>query len=62
MMYFYINDPKEFADKSGMTLITASGFYCGISKELRKKLKLYTRIATKIADRKMHAMILRYKM
>ncbi len=62
MMYFYINDPKEFAEKAKIKLISASGFYGGISKELRKKLKLYTKIATKIADSKMHAMILRYKM
>ncbi len=62
MMYFYINDPKEFAGKTNMKLIFVSGFYCNISKELRKKLKLYTKIATKIADDKMHAMILRFKM
>ncbi len=62
MMYFYINDPKEFASKTNMNLISANGFYEGISKELRKKLKLYTKIATKIADSKMHAMILRFEL
>ncbi len=62
MMYFYINDPKEFSAKANIKLVSASGFYGGVSKELRKKLKLYTKIATKIADNKMHAMILRYKL
>ncbi len=62
MMYFYINSPKEFAATANITLISTNGFYGGISKELRKKLKLYTKIATKIADNKMHAMILRYKL
>ncbi len=62
MMYFYINDPQQFAAKAKIELIVAGGFYSGISKELRKKLKLYTRIATKIADNKMHAMILRFRL
>ncbi len=61
MMYFYINDPKEFGEKSNVRLISASGFYGGVSNELRKKLKFYTKIATRIADSKMHAMILRYR-
>ncbi len=61
-LYFYINNPKEFANKTNTKLISANGFYGGISKELRKKLKLYTKIATKIADSKMHAMILRFKL
>ncbi len=61
MMYFYINNPKEFADRINSKLISATGFYGVISKDLRKKLKLYTNIATKIADDKMHTMILRYE-
>ncbi len=61
MMYFYINNPQEFADKAKIKLISVSGFYENVSKELRKKLKLYTKIATKIADSKMHAMILKFK-
>ncbi len=61
MLYFYINDPKEFANKTNTKLISANGFYGGISKKLRKKLKLYTKIATKIADSKMHAMILNFE-
>ncbi len=62
MMYFYINDTNEFADKAKIKLISTSGFYGNISKELRKKLSLYTKIATKIADSKMHAMIVRYRL
>ncbi len=60
MMCFYINDPKEFADKAKITLISTNGFFGKISKHLKRKLKFYTKIATKIADKKMHAMILRY--
>ncbi len=59
MMYFYINDPKEFAAQANIKLISISGFFGNVSKPLRKQLKLYTRIATKIADGQMHAMILR---
>ncbi len=62
MLYFYVNEPKEFADKANMELISANGFYENISKQLYKKLKIYTKIATKIADSKMHAMILRFKL
>ncbi len=61
LLHFYINDPKEFAKKAKIKLISANGFYGAISKELRKKLKLYTKIATRIADNKMHAMILRFE-
>ncbi len=60
MMYFCIEDPRKFADKAGIKLISINGFFGQISKQLNKKLKLYTKIATKIADNKMHAMILRY--
>ncbi len=59
MMYFYINDPKAFVTQANIRLISVSGFFGNISKPFRKKLKLYTRIATKIADNQMHAMILR---
>ncbi len=62
MMYFFINDPKEFAAKANIQLLFASGFYGHISNALRRKLKLYTKIATKVADNKMHAMILRFKL
>ncbi len=62
MMYFFINDPKEFAKQADIKFISANGFYGGVSKELRKKLNFYTKIATQIADRKMHAMILRYEL
>ncbi len=62
MMYFYINDPKEFAKKTNTTLVFVSGFYQKIDSALRKKLKFYTRIATKIVDKIMRAMILQYKL
>ncbi len=62
MMYFFINNPQEFANTAHLKLLSASGFFGYISKELRKKLKLYTRMATKIADNKMHAMILHFKL
>ncbi len=61
-MYFYINDPKQFANIANISLISASGFYENVAKEHRKKMKFYTKIAMKIADNKMHAMILRYKL
>ncbi len=60
MMYFYINDPKEFADKSNTELLGLFGFF----EEARKlpKLKFKTRISMKVADDKKHTMILHLKL
>ncbi len=62
MMYFYINSPQEFENKVNVKLVSSKGFYGSITKELKKKLKLYTKIATRVADKKMHTMILHYKL
>ncbi len=58
MMYFCINDPIEFTKKSNTKLLSVQGFYHNVDRTLRRKLKLYTRIAMNIADKKMHAMII----
>lgn len=58
MMYFYINDANEFAEKAGVELIKVSHFYDDARRMLKKKLGLYSRIAMKIADEKGRTKIL----
>lgn len=58
MIYFYINFPEEFAKKANTTLISITGFYGLVTKEMRKKLKLLTKISMKVSDDKLHAKIL----
>ncbi len=60
MMYFYIDDAKAFEKKAKLKLLSVKGFYSDVDKSLRRKLKLYTRIAMKVADDKLHAMLLHY--
>ena len=49
-MYFYVNDCSDFAQKCGMTLMEQRTFYTAERKMLKRKLKLYTRIAMKVCD------------
>lgn len=58
MIYFCINSPEEFAKKSNSSLLSVTGFYGLVSKEMRKKLKLITKISMKVSDGKLHAKIL----
>lgn len=61
MMYFYIEDPKEFAKKVDCQLIECRGFYKDALEILGKKLGLYSKIAMRIADKRRNAMILHLK-
>jgi len=49
-MYFYVNDCSAFAQKCSMTLMEQRTFYTAARKMLKRKLKLYTRIAMKVCD------------
>jgi hypothetical protein len=51
MMYFYINDGAEFAQKTGAVLIEERPFFTDARKLLSKKLGLYTRIAMRVVDK-----------
>ncbi len=61
MMYFYVNDPKKFADSVGVHLIGTSHFYDDARKILKRKVNLYTRIAMKVADDKNRTMLIHIK-
>jgi hypothetical protein len=60
-MYFYINDSVEFAQRTGMKLIEERVFFTDARKILKKKLRLYTRIAMKIVDAKKRATLLHFR-
>ncbi|MEG0919103.1 MAG: class I SAM-dependent methyltransferase [Anaerovoracaceae bacterium] len=49
MMYFFVNDPKEFCKKENIELILERGFFAEARKQL-KGLKLYTKIAIKVVE------------
>lgn len=62
MMYFYVDDPKEFAEKAGTELIECRVFYTAARKMIGKKTGLYTRIAMKVCDDLGRAKILHLKL
>jgi O-methyltransferase involved in polyketide biosynthesis len=61
MMYFYINDSAEFAQRTGTTLIEERPFFTDARSLLSKKLGLYTRIAMKVVDSKKRAILVHLK-
>lgn len=62
MMYFYINDPQQFAKTVGVALLDVRPFYEDARKLLKKRIKLYTRIAMKVADDKRRILLLHVKL
>lgn len=58
MMYSYVDDPNEFATKANVKLISCLMFYPDARRILRKKVKLYTRIAMWVVDREGRAKII----
>ena len=61
-MYFYVNDGQAFAQKCGMKLVEQRTFYTAARKMLKRKLKLYTRIAMKVCDDGGRTIILHLKL
>lgn len=61
MIYFYIDDEKEFCKKNNINLIEKRGFYDEARKQL-KGLNLYTKIAMWVADSKGRTKLLHVKL
>ena len=61
-MYFYVDDGVAFAQKCGMQLLEQRSFYTVARKMLKRKLKLYTRIAMKVCDDGGRTIILHLKL
>ncbi|WP_257225329.1 class I SAM-dependent methyltransferase [Treponema parvum] len=61
-MYFYVNDCLAFAKKCDMELVERRTFYTAARKMLKRKLKLYTRIAMKACDDGGRTVILHLKL
>ena len=49
-MNFGVDDSEEFSKKIKMNLIETAPFFKQARKQLKKKLKLYTKIAMKFVD------------
>ena len=49
-LHFSADNGKNIADKCGMKLVEERPFFGTARKQLKKKLKLYTRIAMKVVD------------
>jgi len=61
-MYFYVDNGFAFAQKCGMQLLEQRPFYTVARKMLKRKLKLYTRIAMKVCDDGERTVILHLKL
>lgn len=61
-MYFYVDDGSAFARKCDMELMEQRTFYTTARKMLKRKLKLYTRIAMKVCDDGGRTIILHLKL
>lgn len=61
-IYFYVNDCPAFARSCGTELIEYRTFYTDARKILKRKMKLYTRIAMKVCDDGGRTVILHLKL
>lgn len=62
MMYFYIDDPAQFAEEVGVSLLETRGFFKEAREQLGRRMKLFTRVAMKVADGKNRTILLRVKL
>lgn len=62
IMYFGINDSKEFVDKCGMELLEEKTFFPDALQILGEKLGFVTKVSMKIAEKKKQVMILHIKL
>ena len=49
-MYFGVNDLLELSGRINMDLVETTSFFTSARKQLKKQLKIYTRIAMKVVD------------
>lgn len=57
-MHFFVNDSAAFARRTDTILIEERPFFTDARKQLAKRLKIYTRIAMRVVDRKKRAIII----
>ncbi len=61
IMYFGINDAKEFANKCGMQLLEEKTFFPDALQMLGNKLGFVTKVSMKVAEKKKQVLILRLR-
>lgn len=62
-MNFWVDDPKEFAEKCQIRLMEEKPFFTDARKKLKKRLSLYTKIAMWVVDEgSRRGYILQYKL
>ena len=61
-MNFYINDPEVFARACGVELLEQRPFFKNMEPGVRRRLKIGSRIAMKVADRKRRTVIVHLKL
>lgn len=59
---FYVNDAEKFAEKLKMTLVEKRLFYTDARKLLKKKIKLYTKIAMRVTDNGNRAILIHLRL
>jgi len=58
VMYFFINDGKVFAERTGTTYLDERTFFTDARKMLKNKLGLVTKVSMTVADKKKQTMII----
>ena len=58
LMYFCVDNSLEFSQKANALLIEECPFFADAKKQLGRRLKLYTRIAMHVVDKKKRAVLL----
>lgn len=59
---FHVDDAESFCNEAGVELLECRGFYKEAREQIGKKLKLFTRIAMKVADDKKRTILLRIRL
>lgn len=62
VMYFFINDGKAFAERTGTTYLEERTFFTDARRMLKDKLGLVTKVSMAVADKKKQTMIIRLKL
>lgn len=58
IMYFFINDGKSFAERTGTTYLEERTFFTDARKMLKDKLGVVTKVSMAVADKKKQTMII----
>ena len=62
IMYFFINDGKSFAERTGTTYLEERTFFTDARKMLKDKLGVVTKVSMAVAEKKKQTMIIQLRL